>query len=504
MNAWTRPLPSWSLLARAIAIVGLSACNQQELDVSEPVEKGGPCDYLGDPEDPEARICADGFVCEPVAASEGYVCSTPLRIRGLIHDALNGLPLPDAYVTVLDQTGAPSSDVSISAIDGSYELLVSAYRNEAGDVPNDAIYKLQVFAADYQPFPYGVRPALPIDTGEAKVETETIVDPDTDEEKVVEYLVIDNPTTSVDMIPLPESERGGATIFGNIGGERPGGTLVVAEGGPAPAPYGIADLSGEYVVFNVPAGASTIKGYRRGLELDTASVNATGVVTGVNLAAIAEDPDGLGSVSGAVNIVNAPGGSLTSVVLVPSSVFNEIFELGPVPFGLRVPDPGLGPDVDGGFQFLGVPEGTYKVLAAFENDLLVRDPDTNIAGTAIQEITMAPSGAVTVEENFKVTEALAVVSPGAEDPELVDATPTLIWADDSSEDNYELVVYNALGELMLENLDVPRVTGSETVEYVYDGMALVPGMYYQFRAKSIKGTSPISRTEDLRGVFIAQ
>ncbi|MCB9753420.1 MAG: hypothetical protein H6713_26055 [Myxococcales bacterium] len=504
MTRSTRSVLTWSLLPCLGALVSVSSCADQDVDVSEPVEKGGVCDYLGDPADPETRVCADGYVCEPVAGAENYVCSTPLRIRGLIHDALDGLALPDAYITVLDQTGAPSSDVSVSAIDGSYELLVSAYRNEAGDIPNDAIYKLQVFAADYQPFPYGVRPALPIDTGDAKVETETFVDPDTDEERVVEYLVIDNPTTSVDMIPLPPSERGGATIFGNVGGVRPGGTLVVAEGGGAPAPYGIADLSGDYVVFNVPEGQTTVKGYRRGLELATASVNAGGVLTEVNLAAIAEDYEGLGAVSGTANIVNAPGGSVTSVVLVPSSVFNDIFELGPVPFGLRVPDPGLGPDVSGSFRFAGVPEGTYKVLAAFENDLLVRDPDTNIAGTAIQEVTVAPNQSVEVEENFKVTEALAVISPGADDPEEVSDNPTLVWADDSSEDFYELVVYNALGEVQLDVGDVPRVTGSATVEYVYDGMPLVPGMYYQFRVNSVKGDSPISRTEDLRGVFIAR
>ena len=208
--------------------------------------------------------------------------------------------------------------------------------------------------------------------------------------------------------------------------------------------------------------------------------------------------------SGSASIVNAPGSSQTSVVLVPSSVFNDVFELGPVPFGLRVPDPGLAPDVSGAFRFEGVPEGTYKVLAAFENDDLVRDPDMNISGTQIQEVTLDRAGSIDVPENFKVTEALAVVSPGAEEPEEVSGTPTLIWADDSSEDNYEVVVYDALGELVWDDLNVPGVSGSKTVEVEYGGPALIPGMYYQFRAKSIKKDSAISRTEDLRGVFVAR
>ena len=119
MTRSTRSVLTWSLLPCLGALVSVSSCADQDVDVSEPVEKGGVCDYLGDPADPETRVCADGFVCEPVAGAENYVCSTPLRIRGLIHDALNGLALADAYVTVLDQTGAPSSDVSVSAIDGT-------------------------------------------------------------------------------------------------------------------------------------------------------------------------------------------------------------------------------------------------------------------------------------------------------------------------------------------------------------------------------------------------
>jgi hypothetical protein len=54
-------------------------------------------------------------------------------------------------------------------------------------------------------------------------------------------------------------------------------------------------------------------------------------------------------------------------------------------------------------------------------------------------------------------------------------------------------------------VDAPRVTGSETVTLPYDGPALTPGMYYQFRVTSYHedqaGRSYISRTEDLRGVF---
>jgi hypothetical protein len=193
-------------------------------------------------------------------------------------------------------------------------------------------------------------------------------------------------------------------------------------------------------------------------------------------------------------------------VLVPASVFNEDLERGPVPFGLRDPDPPAPvTDLMGAFRLDGVPSGTYKVLAAFENDDLVRDPDSSIAGTAIQEVNVTLGQTTTVDTAFKITAALDVVGPGAEEPEAVMDTPTFIWADDSSEDFYELVVFDALGELVWEQPMLPGVSGSATVEVPYGGPALTPGMYYQFRATSFRnppgGAVAVSRTEDLRGVF---
>jgi hypothetical protein len=215
-----------------------------------------------------------------------------------------------------------------------------------------------------------------------------------------------------------------------------------------------------------------------------------------------------GSVSGNVTIVNAPGGSATSVVLVVASTFNATTKRGDVPPGLRAPRSGA-PNVDGSFTIDGVPDGTYKVLAAFENDGLVRDPDPNIAGTQIVEVT-STGNATTLPESFKITGALTVVSPGGGDePTAVMGAPTLIWADDSSEDYYVLEVFDSAGNLIWEDPDVPGVSGSPTVSVLYAGPALEPGRTYQFRATSWRDTGgsdpgPISNTEDLHGLMIAQ
>ena len=81
------------------------------------------------------------------------------------------------------------------------------------------------------------------------------------------------------------------------------------------------------------------------------------------------------------------------------------------------------------------------MLAAFENDFLVRDPDPSIGGTQIFHIK-GPDDIgynIDIASSFKVTEALVVVSPGAPGPELVTGSPDLIWKDDSSEIKYSIM-----------------------------------------------------------------
>jgi predicted AlkP superfamily phosphohydrolase/phosphomutase len=136
----------------------------------------------------------------------------------------------------------------------------------------------------------------------------------------------------------------------------------------------------------------------------------------------------LGSVSGSVSIVNAPGGSMTTVVLVVASTFNEALKRGDVPPGLRAPKAGV-PSVSGAFTIADVPDGNYVVLAAFENDALVRDPDTEIGGTQIQRVTLGDGGRqATLPMSFKITEALTIMSPGAGDAiDTVSGTPTFVW-----------------------------------------------------------------------------
>ncbi len=413
------------------------------------------------------------MVCEEVVGSTP-ACFKPVSIEGKVLSTDGGTPVPGATVLARDANGAAVSSVVVTKTDGTYSLAVPVPRNADGTLAtSNVLYTLRADATGYLTFPYPPREALPVDMGQATGEPP----------------VVKSTATDITLVPLPASD-GLGTIEGTVGGDDPAGTLVVAGGVTA-----VADKDGKFTLFNVPAGTVEVKGYKTGLELSSASVTvaAGATQTGVSLQVTGQ---ATATVSGNVQIVNAPGGSQTSVILVLEDTFNADAIRGEAPPGLKAEK------VSGAWSIQEVPSGKYVVLAAFENDGLVRDPDTSIGGTEIQHITVA-GGAVTVP-GFKVTEALAVVSPGANGAEAVSGTPTFAWVDDSSEDSYQVEVYDALGALVWENPSVIGPNGDKNATATYAGPALVTGMYYQFRATSIKDGVPISRTEDLKGVFYIQ
>jgi hypothetical protein len=477
-------------------LLALGGCADKELDASSSAGSPGDSCVREDQDD-----CAEGLACEPVAGSEGdHVCAVRLEIRGSVIDALDGEPIVDAQVVATDEPGAPVTAVARTDAEGRYVLTVSVPRDGAGALAEGRRWTLLVSARDYLAFPGALRPALPIDAQDAA--------PLEEEAPGEDPSVIDNAATVVALIPLAADQAGGVTLTGRVEGERASGTLVVAEG-LAPAPMAVADLDGSFTLFNVPAGTATVRGYRQGVELEpvTLSVGSEDI-DDVRLAVITERVDAMAVVEGSVTIVDAEGGLRTSVVLVPSSVYQPAFEQGPVPFGLRAPAPPEAPSISSSFAITGVPAGVYRVLAAVENDGLVRDPDASIAGTQILEIEVAAGAAVELASSFKITEALTVVGPGADAPEEVDGAPTFAWIDDASEDRYEIAVYDARGTAVWRDDQLPRVTGGGTVQVPYGGPALVSGMFHQFRVTSWsdgpQGSTALTRTEDLRGVFVAR
>jgi hypothetical protein len=425
------------------------------------------------------RSCDHAQVCEEVAGAP--TCVAPLVVRGRVTEP-GGLPIAAAVVTALDANDAPTTGTAFTDADGRYELRVATPRDASGKLPARAI-KLRASASGFETFPSGLRRSLPLEVSAAA--------------PVEGKVVFAGDATTVVLWPIPNPAALG-TIAGSVQGE-PGkrGVLVVAEG-PA-ALSAVSDADGTYVVFNAPPGAYTVRGFAAGVQLAPATVSVT---AGARAAApdLVPMATPLGSVAGSVEMVDAPGGSMTSVVLVVASTFNEALARGEGPPGLRAPRSGM-PSVSGPFTITDVPDGRYVVLAAFENDGLVRDPDTAIGGTQIQRIEVGPaSRQVSLASGFKVTGGLAVVRPGAGDsPEPIAGPPTFVWKDDASEDHYALEVVDNHGTVVWRNDNVPRANGGE-VSIPYAGPALAKGPLYQFRVTSFRrGTVPISQTEDLRG-----
>jgi hypothetical protein len=396
----------------------------------------------------------------------------------------------------IDSEGSAATTVSKTDGAGEYALELPIARDEDGR-PVDATFTLNGSAQGYQRFPAGVRVALPISTTDA-----------TEQER---GWVLQSALTDIGLIPLPDADR--QVISGTIAAAeidadgRPlsdiTGVLVVASDGTNTF-SATTDRDGNFTIFNVEDGDYEVSAYAAELQVDSESTRVNG--SDVDGLTLTENDRRTVTVSGNVQIVNAPGGAQTSVILVVRDTFDPTAARGEVPRGLRAPRTGV-PNVSGDFTIEGVPDGDYVVLAAYENDDLVRDPDTNISGTdfVFIEVDASVDTSQSISESFKVTEALEVMSPGANRPEEVSAAPTLTWADDSSEDWYEVRVFDAFGDEVWSDLDVPSVSGNSSVSVDYEG-PLEPGMYYQFRVLSWRqpgnGTpAPISATEDLRGVF---
>lgn len=452
-------------------IAALSACGSDN-SICDPVEQSG---------------CDGDQVCEVVQGSEDPACFDPVVARGSVFDLDTGEPVEGARVVALDINNAPVSAVSITDANGEYELGIPSVRDADG-TPMALELTLRADASGYQTFPGGLRQALPVDTASAVQEDSGA-------------FVVESSLTDIGLIPVPAG-TGTASITGTIEPPPDGvGVLVVAEGPGVGST--IADRSGDFAIFNLPEGSYEVAGYARGVNYERQTVDVAAAAAADTSLALSDAPTS--TLSGQVDIVDPGKGSATSVILVVESTFNEALARGATPPGLRAPDPGIEPNVTGAFSIDGVPEGKYVVLAAFENDYLVRDPDTCIAGTEIVHQAVGSGEDVTVSTAFKITGGLEVLSPGADGAEEVQGTPTFSWVDDSSEDQYDIEVVDSFGNSVWTSQILGGISSGDA-QLSYAGDTLQSGSYYQFRVVSSRSTGngkrcPISATEDLTGVF---
>lgn len=435
-----------------------------------------------DPCDPVANTgCDDNQACERVQGGDP-TCVAAVVVVGRVFDLDTNAAVGGAKIVALDANGAAMSFVATSAADGSYTLPIPVMRTSAGAPAETFKVTLRADANGYATFPAGIRPALAFDTSSAVMTNGRYE--------------IKSSLTDVGLLKLAAGAPTG-TIKGTVAeNSTDASALVVAEVNGV-GYTAIAGRDGDYTIFNVPAGPAAVQAYARGHNYVAKNADvAAGATVDVDLSV---SDTAASTVSGSVSIVNGQLGEGTSVILVVESTFKMAIARGETPPGLRAPDPGNAPTVNGAFSIEGIPAGRYIALAAFENDNLVRD-ESGIGGTAIvhQEVTAGQN--VQIADSFKVTGSVDIVGPGATSPEMITGVPTFTWLDDSSEDRYAITVFDSYGNPVWEGS-----TPKSVVTLQYGGPALKPGMYYQFRVASIKDPSEvISRSEDLKGVFVVQ
>jgi hypothetical protein len=238
--------------------------------------------------------------------------------------------------------------------------------------------------------------------------------------------------------------------------------------------------------------------------MNHAPVVATGLAANEDrVVDLATRAGGTATVSGNVQRTgqNLPNPAVaTSVILVVQSTFDDVIDRGESPPGLVVTVPA---DL-GTYTVAGVPDGDYVALAAFENDGYVRDV-SGIGGTAPVIVTVTGGVMTSAQGNFKITGAVSLtgITPDTGDEGSAtltnSATPSFAWTAYPSAASYEVTVFDALGTPIWTPARFPSAT--TTVDYA--GLTLQPDMTYQVRIAAFDtGGSQISRTEDLKGVFI--
>ncbi|HPS31627.1 MAG TPA: carboxypeptidase-like regulatory domain-containing protein [bacterium] len=462
-------------------------CGEKEICLFVYEHQGYYCESSCDPL--VENSCGNGLICEAVEGDTEYGCFLPVYFSGKVFDVeLEAMPpIEGAIVSATRLSSGDSTEVSITKADGIYKIPLSLKRNRLRlPFEKDESYTLKASAKDYEPFPGSIRVAVPI-----KLDSFSFMS---------DGYYVKSGFLQIGLAPLPDEDKGGFTVSGSISEEQ-SGVLIIAGCDTAPCPYAYTGKKGDFIIFNVKPGDYEVRALISGLSFETASISVVDAdITDVVLNLL--DTPELGTISGSVNIVNAPGGSQTSVVLMAEETFIPGFNKGAVVPGLRAPEPPSPPNIDNVYSITGVPAGKYVVLAAFENDYLVRDPDPNISGTQIVHITFPdPVDGWNVElENFKITEAIEIISPGAETIEEVESADALIfkWKNDSSETHYKVELFNSLGMIIWEKT-IPTIAGDADLELDYDGDPIFG--YFQWRVTSLKTGAPISTSEDLRGLF---
>jgi hypothetical protein len=504
--------PRRHLALLAVALAAAVACDDSR--------KPGTCDLAAQ------SGCDAGLRCEEVVGGLPG-CFDPVFVTGRVFDLASGVGLASARVVALDVDGAPASRIGLSAaatepVPGAYALALPVPRL-AGGAPAPASFTLRADRSGYATFPGGLRTALPVSGAVAVHGTGR--------------WTIATSQTDLGLSALPAAPAG--QVAGTVSLPAAGvGVLLVAEETTSHAGLtGVPGSDGAFTIFNVPDGTYQVRAFAPGVNYGPVTVVVDAGVAAPASAALAITATPTATVGGSVQLVASTAWNQTSVLLVVASTYDPARVRGVAPPGLRASG------ITGTWSIAGIPDGHYRVLAAFETDYLVRDP-SDIGGTAVLEFQVvngAPrlmdgtTSAATLQ-GFKITGALRLTAPlrAADgscttvaaaslpvDPAgllpgactTASAAPAFGWETYAATDLYRVTVVDEQGTVTWQ-ADVDK--GSSSTSYgaavgtagvsatLVPPQPLVAFRTYQLKVASLKttgGGSTLSSSEDLLGVF---
>ncbi len=464
----------------------------------------------------ETGCSTAGQVCENVAGG-APACFDPVYVAGRVYDLATTNGIVGARVVGQDVNGAPVSSVSISGTSGAYQFKVGiAVTRNADGSPASGTVALRVDAKGYATFPSGLRVALPIALTSATHGTGR--------------WTVQTSLTDVGLQAIAGAPAG--EIDGTVQLPASGGVLVVAECGGV-AYTAVSGSDGTYKIFNVPDGTCSVTAYAKGVNYTPVAVTMTAGVPSPATADLVKSAVPTATVSGNVQFVSTTFWPTTSVLLVVASTYDAARARGIAPPGLKASNVSNGSN----WTITGIPNGHYRVLAAFETDYLVRDP-SDIGGTAVLEFQVVNGVPLLMDgttsaaslQGFKITGAVRLEAPIADttgacstlttlpsDPGMLpvggcttkSASPTFAWEAYSSTTYYRVTVIDQTGTTVWQAdasaspVDYGATAGNVT-NTITPAQLLTTGSTYQVRLQAFKVQSTIttiSASEDLLGVF---
>ena len=325
-------------------------------------------------------------------------------LNGTVTSETGGITIEGAQIDLFLENGDPAGKELITDIDGKYSVEL-----EPGN------YSARVYKQSYNSIPpQGVTP--------------------------IGFSISDDQTTTKDYSMSTSDVVDGGWITGTVksGESAVSGINVIATQGTNTY-AGITNQEGMYTIYNVPAAAYSVKGWKQGFNSPEASatVNAN---TGTENIDLAVTEDATASLSGSITFLATSNGTVDVTLIDKAS---------------RLAIPGLSVMTDGSYTIDGIPDGSYEAIATFKNDTYVVDPDW-VAKNNPGALDVNVPG--TTQKDFSVTGAVTLTSPTNTYPEatpieISEMNPTFTWESYSATKGYIFEIQKENGETIWGGMD---------------------------------------------------